>query len=69
MFERSRWVSQQLQDLVVTGQVTLCYNLMKYLVRCFGQKPDQFPENVKPLWGGLKADWQKFNKEAIRIKI
>lgn len=58
---------QQLQDLVVTGQATLCYNLMKYLVRCFGQKPEQFPENVKPIWAGLKADWQKFNEEAVRI--
>jgi hypothetical protein len=42
---------------------------MKYLVRCFGQKPGQFPENVKPLWDKLMADWQKFNKEAVRIKI
>jgi predicted acylesterase/phospholipase RssA len=59
---------QQLQDLVITGQATLCYNLMKYLVRCFGQ-PDQFPEDVKPLWDKLKADWQNLNKEAVRIKI
>jgi predicted acylesterase/phospholipase RssA len=60
---------QQLQDLVTTGQATVCYNLMKYLVRNFGQKPEQFPENVKPLWDDLEADWQKFNEEAIRINF
>jgi predicted acylesterase/phospholipase RssA len=60
---------QQLQDLVATGQATLCYNLMKHLVRCFGQKPGQFPEDIKPLWDKLIADWLKFNEEAVRINF
>ncbi|MGR9046110.1 MAG: patatin-like phospholipase family protein [Gammaproteobacteria bacterium] len=55
----------QLQTLVASGQATLCYNLMKYLVRNYGENPDQFPSEARQLWGRLEADWQAFNENPL----
>ncbi len=52
---------QQLQDLLITGRATLCYNLMKYLVRNYGQNVDDFPDSAKQLWQKLITDWEGFN--------
>jgi hypothetical protein len=48
----------QLPCLVAAGQATLCYNLMKQLVREQGRDPARFPPEVGLLWGRLVADWE-----------
>lgn len=55
----------QLQTLIASGQVTLCYNLMKYLARNFGESPDRFPVEARQLWDRLEADWLRFNETPL----
>jgi len=52
----------QLSSLVISGQATLCYNLMKYVVRNFGTAPDTYPHEAKKLWDKLNLDWEQFNQ-------
>ncbi len=55
---------QQLEDLIITGRATTCYNLMKYLVRNYGIEPEKFPQQASQLWQRLVKDWDKFNADA-----
>ncbi|MGR9115103.1 MAG: patatin-like phospholipase family protein [Gammaproteobacteria bacterium] len=55
----------QLEMLIASGQATLCYNLMKYLVRNFGENPELFPSDARQLWDRLEADWQAFNESPL----
>jgi len=47
----------QLPCLVACGHATLCYNLMKHTVRLYGNKPAEYPDQVKLLWNKLVSDW------------
>ena len=49
-------------SIVITGQATLCYNLMKYVTRNCGEDPQKYPYDVKELWDGLLADWTRFTE-------
>lgn len=51
---------KQQPRIVITGQVTLCYNLMKFLTRNCGTDPASYPDDVKALWDDLLADWNRF---------
>lgn len=55
----------QLQSLVVSGQATLCYNLMKFVVRNFGEDPEKFPDDACQLWHRLNEDWRTFNETPL----
>lgn len=45
--------------LVACGQATICYNLMKYIVRIYGSDPQHYTAPVQTLWDQLRADWNK----------
>lgn len=53
----------QLPSLVASGQATLCYNLMKQVVRLHGGDPAQYPRDVGVLWERLVADWRGFQDQ------
>ncbi len=45
--------------LVACGQATLCYNLMKYIVRIYGNDPSKYSAPVRDLWDQTTQDWNK----------
>ena len=45
--------------LVACGQATTCYNLMKYIVRVYGDDPGQYCPPVQKLWQQTTTDWNK----------
>ena len=45
--------------LVACGQATICYNLMKYVVRIHGSDPEQYSGQVKSLWDQTRSDWNR----------
>ena len=53
----------QLPGLVAAGQATLCYNLLKQIVRLHGRDPALFPPDVQEHWNRLVADWQAFQAD------
>jgi predicted acylesterase/phospholipase RssA len=50
---------KQLDNLIISGQVTACYNLMVYITRIHGDKPSLYPDDIQILWGRLVTDWDK----------
>jgi hypothetical protein len=44
--------------LVACGQVTICYNLMKHVLRFYER-----PEESSPQWGSLVSDWKDFGED------
>ena len=53
--------AQQLRDVVVAGQATICFNLMDYIVKTHGQNASMYPPEVQALRGVLMKDWQRLN--------
>ena len=53
--------------IAATGQASLCYNLMKHIVRHHGQDPGQFPEPVAALWKQLTDDWNKLREDPYAL--
>lgn len=45
--------------LAACGQATICYNLMKYIVRIYGNDTEQYSPQVLKLWEQTAADWNK----------
>lgn len=43
--------------LVACGQASLCYNLMKYMVRTYGNDPSTYSAPVRVLWDQTTQDW------------
>lgn len=55
-------------SLVACGQATLCYNLMKRLVRSHpGSPPEAWPVEARELWDRLVADWQRLNADPYAL--
>ena len=50
----------ELPCLVASGQATLCYNLMKHLLRRHGRDPATFPPEAARMWSRLAEDWKGF---------
>ena len=48
----------QLDNLIISGQATTCYNLMVYITRKYGNNPNIYPNDVKNLWNKLTEDWK-----------
>jgi hypothetical protein len=57
----------ELPCLVACGQATICYNLMKYLVRVYGNNPELYPENIKNLWNNLICDWNNMVEDPYAL--
>jgi predicted acylesterase/phospholipase RssA len=47
----------QLDNLIISGQATTCYNLMVYITRNHGDNPSSYPDEVRLFWDGLVTDW------------
>lgn len=52
---------QQLADVTVTGQATICFNLMQYICRAYKDSPENYPPAVRELWDELNQDWERLN--------
>lgn len=52
---------QELTNVTVAGQATICFNLMQYIIRCYGNASESYPTEVKELWKDLNQDWDKLN--------
>lgn len=53
--------NNELDNLLIAGQVTTCYNLMVYITRKHGEQPSSYPEDIRKLWNNLVTDWQNFS--------
>ncbi len=56
---------RQQPKVVAAGQATICYNLMKYVVRNCGKDQDKWSTQVKKLWTQLTADWEVFQETPL----
>lgn len=54
----------QLDNLIICGQATICCKLMVYITRKHGRDVDAFPDEVKDLWQRLLSDWNTLRSEA-----
>ncbi|NJK52253.1 MAG: hypothetical protein HC936_04415 [Leptolyngbyaceae cyanobacterium SU_3_3] len=54
--------SQQLVDVTIAGQATICFNLMQYIVRQYGEDSEIYPLAIKEMWDKLKQDWEILNE-------
>ncbi len=61
--------ASELPAIVAAGQATMCFNLMKYIVRnyLFDDASQTFPDEVQDLWVQLTADWEQFVKEPYKL--
>jgi hypothetical protein len=50
----------QLSSLVTCGRATMCYNLMKHVVRRYGDVPAAYSPAIAELWERLTSDWAEF---------
>ena len=50
----------QLDELIISGEVTICYNLIRNIVRNYGKDPNSYPPNIQAIWQSLVADWNSF---------
>lgn len=52
---------RQIVALTVAGQATICFNLLQYIVRRYGEEPAQYPPAIQRLWTDLQTDWKTLN--------
>jgi len=57
----------QLPCLVACGQATLCYNLLKHIVRLHGSDSESYPPGVRQLWHRLLADRSALASDPYRL--
>lgn len=53
--------------LVASGQATLCYNLMKYIVRTHGKDTSAYSVPVRDLWDQITKDWNKMVEDPYAL--
>jgi hypothetical protein len=49
-----------LQKLIACGEYSMCYNLIDYILRRYGQQKSKYPAWVRELLDRLVEDWKKF---------
>jgi predicted acylesterase/phospholipase RssA len=49
--------NNQLDNLIVSGQATTCYNLMVYISRNHGDNPNSYSTEIRLFWDKLVEDW------------
>lgn len=59
---------KQLDNLLISGQATICYKLMVYLTRQYGDDPNLYPTHIKNFWDTLAADWKHFCENCTLLK-
>ncbi|MGB5736773.1 MAG: patatin-like phospholipase family protein [Thiohalocapsa sp.] len=63
-FEEAEW---QIPVLLVCGQATICFNLMKHLRRQHGNDPARYPPKARELWGRLQDDWARLQQDPYAL--
>jgi hypothetical protein len=59
--------AEQMRILLVCGQATLCYKMIKLIIEQFGEDASTYPADVRQVYACLTTDWAKFvqNPEVI----
>ena len=59
--ETTAWIEKEsdLPLLITVGQFTICYNLIKYIVRVYGDDPQKYEKDIKQYWDKLVNDWNR----------
>lgn len=50
----------KLDSLIACGQVTICFNLLLFILRNYGTKPDSYPPAIKKIYDQAMSDWANF---------
>jgi hypothetical protein len=58
---------QQLKNVTAAGQATICFNLMQYVVRRYGENPENYPPSIQELWMEMKQDWDRLNADPYAL--
>ncbi len=53
--------------LVAAGQATLCYNLMEWVAKQYGQDSATYPKDIRILWDQLLQDWKRLCAEPYSL--
>jgi predicted acylesterase/phospholipase RssA len=56
-----------LQGLVACGEYSICYNLIDYILRRYGQQKSNYPSRVRDLYERLVEDWRKFEQDPMMM--
>ena len=57
----------ELPCLVASGHFTLCYNLLKHVVRVYGTDPSAYSDEVRNLWLKLAGDWNQMVQDPYAL--
>lgn len=52
----------ELDALIIAGQATLCFNLIQYIFRVYGENSSNYPPKILELWNDLHQELKKFNE-------
>ncbi len=58
---------RDLQKLIACGEYTICYNLIDYIIRSYGQQKAKYPAWVNDLFERLVEDWKKFERDPMMM--
>ncbi|PSN18848.1 hypothetical protein C7271_10360 [filamentous cyanobacterium CCP5] len=63
------WFDQlgQLVDVTAAGQATICFNLIQYIVRRYGETPETYPPAIQELWQTMVQDWAQLNQDPYAL--
>jgi predicted acylesterase/phospholipase RssA len=56
-----------LQKLIACGEYSICYNLIDYILRRYGEQKSKYPAWVKELFIRLVEDWKKFESNPMMM--
>lgn len=59
--------SSDMQNLIACGEYSICYNLIDYIIRRYGQQKSKYPILIKAMFNRLVEDWKKFERDPIMM--
>ena len=59
--------SSDMQNLIALGEYSICYNLIDYIIRRYGQQKSKYPILIKAMFNRLVEDWKKFERDPIMM--
>jgi predicted acylesterase/phospholipase RssA len=57
----------ELPDLVACGQFTLCFNLLVYILRRYGDAPEAYPPAVREVFEQARRDWLELRTHPYQL--
>ena len=55
--------SSDQNTLIACGQYTICYNVLDFIIRLYGNNSNKYPSWAKKLFVQAKNDWDKFQQD------